>query len=447
MYRLVANSALLIYDRLTGRNVASCSKNLEKTQWMKREELRGLQVSKLKALLKQAYENVPYYHRCFKENKFYPTDFKTLEDLSKIPVLHRSSIRSEADRLLARNADERKLVKWKTNGTTDVPLSFFRSRTDIGRGTAAELRSFGWGGYKIGDKAVLIHRVSPHDLGNVEDRLKLRLNRTRLFNVAYLSENYMESFCSAMQKFKPQYIISRATPVTNILAVFLLENRRFRISPQAVFTGGQTLLPHYRANIENAFKCRVYDWYGSAEMSHVASQCGFHDSLHVSEENVLVEIQKDGEKAACGEEGTVLLTNLDNFAMPFIRYDVGDRGRILDDECSCGRELSLFRPIGRTREYFVHSDGTFTIFRDVNTVFENVPLEDFQIVQSSLDEIVIRIVRRSDYTESHSQFILNNISPGISAVARIRIELVDSLPYTSSGKIQHIISKIPTKYT
>jgi phenylacetate-CoA ligase len=182
-------------------------------------------------------------------------------------------------------------------------------------------------------------------------------------------------------------------------------------------------------------------------MSHVASQCGFHDSLHVTEENVLVEIQKDGEKAACGEEGTVLLTNLDNFAMPFIRYDVGDRGRILDDECSCGRELSLFRPIGRTREYFVHSDGTFTIFRDVNTVFENVPLEDFQIVQSSLDEIVIRIVRRSDYTESHSQFILNNISPGISAVARIRIELVDSLPYTSSGKIQHIISKIPTKYT
>jgi phenylacetate-CoA ligase len=143
----------------------------------------------------------------------------------------------------------------------------------------------------------------------------------------------------------------------------------------------------------------------------------------------------------------VLLTSLNNLAMPFIRYDIGDRGKMFVDDCPCSRGLSLLRPIGRTYEYFVHSDGTFTIFRDLQTVFEDLPIEDFQIVQQSNDEIVIKIVKRVGYTNAHTDFILKKISLCFAKIARLRVELVDSLPLIGFGKVPHFVSKIPTKYT
>lgn len=168
---------------------------------------------------------------------------------------------------------------------------------------------------------------------------------------------------------------------------------------------------------------------------------------HVTEENVHLEIEKDEEIAVPGEEGKVLVTNLNSFAMPFIRYDIGDLGKMLADDCPCGRGLSLFRPVGRTYEYFVHSDGTFTFFRDLKTVFEGLPIEDLQIVQQTHDEIAIRIVKRDGYTKAHTNFILKNVSLCISDIVKVKVELVDSVPLIGFGKVPHFVSKTPTKYT
>jgi phenylacetate-CoA ligase len=207
------------------------------------------------------------------------------------------------------------------------------------------------------------------------------------------------------------------------------------------------LLADYRKTIEEAFRCKVFDIYSSTEVPYIAAQCGHHDGLHVAEENVFLEVEKDSEAAVHGEEGKVLLTSLNGFGMPLIRYDVGDRGKMLTDVCSCGRGLSLFKPLGRTCEYFVHSDGSFTFFRDVQTVFEDLPIEDFQIVQQSYDEIVVKIVGKDGYTQAHTDFILNKIGLIISDTARVRVELMDVVPLTGFGKVPHFVSKIPTKYT
>jgi len=414
---------------------------------MKKEDLQQFQLRKLKTLLKHAYENVPYYHESFRKIGFLPADLSRLEDLKRLPVLLRSSIRLRSEELLARNADKAELICRETNGTTATPLKFYRSKMDLTWGMASQARGLSWAGYKTGAKVAYIRRIRPeNELARVEHRIRRFLGRKKTLNVHTLSEESMASFSRRMHSFKPEYVEGITGP-TNIYAVFLLENRQFRICPRAVFTYGQTLLPHYRKNIEEAFGCKVYDYYGSCEVSHVASQCGHHEGYHVSEENVLVEIEKDGEIVAPGEEGRVLLTNLNSFVMPFIRYDIGDSGKMLSDDCPCGRRLSLFRPIGRFYEYFAHSNGTFTTFRDLKTFFEDLPIEDFQIVQQSLDEIVIRIVRRAGYKEAHTDFILKNLSFRVADIAKVRVELVDSLPLLGSGKMPHFLSKIPTKYT
>jgi phenylacetate-CoA ligase len=446
-YRYLASSLLRAYDTFKGRQVHTCQKILEKTQWMNKETLTKLKVRKLKALLQHAYENVPFYHQSFKESGFRPADFNRLEELRKIPILQRSSIKLRRKELSARNVRKADLERWRTNGTTAAPLQFFRPKIDVSWGTAAELRGYSWAGFITGDKSVFVGRMKPGDHHIFENRIKLFLSRAKLLNSHGLSEKSLESFCSRIKRFKPDYMYSRATPITNLVAVYLLENNPSAMHLKAVFTTGQTLLPHYRRNIEEAFKCKVYNWYGTAEMSHVAAQCGYHDALHITEENVLVETLKNGEPAAPGEEAKVLLTNLNNFAMPFIRYDIGDSGVIVDDECSCGRKLQLFNPIGRHYETFVHSNGAFTVFRDVQTVLEDVPVKDFQIIQESLDEIVIRLVTMDGYTEAHTESILKNITRKAADIAKVRVEVVDSLQYVGSGKIHHLVSKIPTKYS
>ena len=414
---------------------------------MEKEELKKLQTRKLKALLRHAYENVPYYHRILRNSGFRPANFNCLEDMQRIPILKRSSLKLRPEELLTQNLEKKQVVACKTSGTTATPLQFYLRKAEIPWHVAAELRGYGWGGYRPGDKYVHIRRVRPGDvLLRPLERLRHLMLRCKLLNTINLSEETLASFSLTLQKFKPEYVLGAAGS-TNIFATFLLQNGTHRIHLRGVFTYGQQLLPHYRKAIEKAFNCRVYDRYGSTEVHHIASECGSHEGHHVADENVLVEIEKDGEAAALGEEGKVLITSLNSYATPFIRYDIGDTGRILRDECPCGRKLSLFSPVGRDYEYFVHSDGTFTFFRDVQTVFEDLPIGDFQIVQQTYDEIVIKIVPKQGYRQAHTDFILKAMNWRFADIASVRVELVDSLPFTGLGKVRHFTSKIQTKYT
>jgi phenylacetate-CoA ligase len=444
LYRKLAGLLLVAFDNFEGRCVYRCRKHLEKTQWMKKRDLKQLQLKRLKALLKHAYENVPYYHRSFKNENFHPADIKCLEDLRRVPILKKSAIRKESDKIMVKNIPKSKMESWSTSGTTATPVRFCRSKEDISWSVGAELRGYSWAGYEVGDKLALIWRIHPEYIRSFTFKPKSFLNRTKILDVNHLSEKNMVSFAKKMYRFKPDFIRGYSSSV-NIFATFMLQNANLKISPRAIFTTSQTLLPHYRKAIEEAFNCKVYDYYASNEVSHIAAQCGQHEGLHIHEENIIVEIVDNDEPVSPGEEGRVLLTNLHSYAMPFIRYDVGDLGKIFRETCSCGRELSLLKPIGRTYEYFVNRDGSFTYLRDLQIVFEDLPIKDFQVIQESYDEIIIKIVTRPGYSKTHTDFILKRIK--LLGSAKIRVELVDSIPLEASGKIRHTVSKIATKYT
>lgn len=431
---------LVAFDGFEGTSVYKREKYLVKTQWMKKRYIEQLQVKRLKSLLKYAYENVPYYNRAFKEASFEPSMFGCLEDLQRVPILKRSAISKNLDELRVKSCSE-ELFSWSTSGTTAVPISFYKTKTDLSWGLAAELRAYGWAGYKAGDKLAVVWRI--HEQG-LKLQLRNLLKRAKIFDVHTISEKSMEMFAKKMHRFQPKFLRGYAGS-TNLFATFLEQNEHFKIQPEAVFTSAQTLRPHYRKNIEKAFNCRVYDCYGTNEVYFVAGQCGEHEGLHVAEENIFLEVVNDNEHVSAGEEGHILLTNLHSFAMPFIRYDIGDLGKIFPEICSCGRELKLVKPIGRSYEYFLNSDGSFTFLKDFNTFFEDIPIRDFQVVQESYDRITIRIAPKPGYNEHHSELISKHIK--LRGPAEIQIELVNSIAPGKSGKIQHVISKVPTKYT
>jgi len=439
LYRASARGLRLFFDSLTGQSVDWHMHCLEKTQWMRKKELQQLQLRRLKKLLSYAYEKVPFYHRSFRKENFRPADLKTLADLRKVPVLRKSDIRDNLSQLVSTDYSRADLEVFTTSGTSATPLRFYRSMTELSWARGAEFRAYGWGGYRLGDKMALIWGFEPEQTRSFVFKFYHLFTRQRILNVSVMSEKSMLSFARSLVRFKPDFVKGYSA-ASNVFANYLLKNRQFKIQPRAVFTSAATLLPHHRKAIEKAFNCKVYDVYGSREISGTAAQCGQHEGLHVSDENVVLEIVKDGETASVGEDGQIYLTNLQSHAMPFIRYDIGDVGRSFPGECPCGRKLSLMKPFGRTYEYLVNSDGTFTTLRDLQQVFEDIPIVDFQITQEDRDEIVVRLVIRSGYNQTHTDFIEEHIK--MRGKAKIRVELVDTLPKERSGKTKHILTRL-----
>jgi len=434
----------IAYDKFEHRNVYRNRKYLEKSQWLRNEDIKRLQTKKVKALLVHAFENVLFYRESFKKAGFHPSHFRTLDDLCKVPVLKKPAVRSDVGGLMALDVSRRNLKAWFTSGTTAAPIKLFRDHTDVGWGVAAELRGFGWAGYDIGDKLGLIWNVRPNRARSLKFKIGNRLRRCKFLNISHLSEKSFEVFALSLHRFQPEFIRGHAGSVS-LFASFLLKYGRFKIRPKAVITSCETLLSHYRRTIEAAFGCKVYDYYGSVEVSHVGAQCGCGEGFHVTDENVFVEVAKNGERASVREKGDVLLTNMQGYAMPFIRYDVGDTGRTIGNDCSCGRELSMLEVFGRTNEYFVTKEGSSVFLKDFQRFFNDVPITDFQVLQSSLDEIIVKIVPKLGFSDRHSDFIVRNLN--YVGSAKVRVELVDSLGPQKSGKIRHIVSKVHTDYT
>ena len=437
----MASCLLAALDTVERRGIRSARRMLDKSQWVSKADLQRLQLKKLKALLVHAYDRTPFYHMLFRKAGFRPKDLKCLEDVQKIPTLKKAILRRRFADFLARDYPREKFVMRETSGTTAAPMRFYRCRSDVGWGVAAELRGYGWAGYEVGHKIGIIWQIHQRQRRNLQMRFRRFFGRTQALNALTISESSMREFAAKMQRWKPDFIRGYVAS-TNLFAAFLTQNKEFRIQPKAVFTTAETLQPHYRRNIEEAFNCDVFDYYAASEMSHVAFECQQHEGLHVADENILLEIIRDGEQVAVGEEGQVLLTNLHNYAMPFIRYEIDDLGTQLSDDCPCGRRLTLIKPVGRHYEVFAGSEGQFTYLKDAQFVLQNLPIQDFQIIQESLDEIVVRIAKKPGYTDAHSDFIVEHLR--CHGPARIRVEIVDSIVPGDTGKIQHIVSKIQT---
>ena len=218
-----------------------------------------------------------------------------------------------------------------------------------------------------------------------------------------------------------------------------------------MITSAEKLLPEYRETIENAFGCKVFDHYGSREISALASECDEHHGYHISAENVLLEFVKDGEHVSPGEQGLIIATNLRNYGMPFIRYELGDVGRPSEDVCTCGRGLPLMKSIdARTSQFISICDKETGEIVPVMTadpgviglVMDKIPQKTYRVYQETLEKITIEIQPKKSYTEDHTQYIRDYLYPHIGKYIEIEIKLVEKIPPLPSGKRSVVISKI-----
>lgn len=406
---------------------------MEKTQWLRRGDVERLQLSRLRRIVHHAYDTVPYYRAVFRERGVRPADIENVSDLAKIPLLTRDILRSRNDELVARSHHSTKASLEHTGGTTAKPVPFLRDRSDASWGWAAALRAYSWAGYELGDKEALvwasasINRRRRRPLGVLYDMVK----RTLLIDTAGFSAQRLNEILGELEKFAPDFIRGYSSTV-RLLAEELLRDGR-RVEPKGVISTASVLYEAERKVICQAFGCPVFDFYGAREVMAIAAECDEHMGLHVSVENMVLEVVRDDESASPGEVGSLVITNLTNYSMPLIRYEIGDLGRFGSAPCSCGRGLPVLEALeGREYELIVNSDGSYTYLRDLETLFGELPVKDYQVVLEGPDLITVKIVEGGGYSEAHDRFIKTNLK--WSGRSRVELRKVSRIGAASSGK-------------
>jgi phenylacetate-CoA ligase len=438
-----------LYERLSGRRSWSEFQRLRSLQWRPAAELEARVLLKLREVVGHAATQVPYYRDLFRAHGFDPRGVRSLQDLTRVPLTTKASLRREfPHRAVAANVARRRLIEGATSGSTGAPFRFFRDRL-AEDGRHASYRFFlDWTGATLRDARVVIayHANTPRDPAAVRVARRVLLGeRTVLLSGVDLTVSGLRR---EIDRLRGRYFI-QAYPsyATRLAGAILDEGTALAEHPIVVIAMTETLTPINADAIGRAFRCRVASHYSSWEILHIAQTCpDSPDVLHVNSERVMLWIaREDGQLASTGERGRIVLTDLDNFAMPFINYDIGDWA-VAGHPCPCGRGLPVIRELeGRVGEVIRTPDGRVIApsaltrrltRRVVDLVWE------FQAVQVSSDAVVLRLVPSARFTSEAGRALQRDLEEFFGPATRVSIEVVDRIPLEASGK-RLIVKPLP----
>jgi len=436
--RLFRNVLFPFYEStLRRRKTLHYLDEYERNQWLAPEQIAELQWRKLKALLEHCHREVPYYRRRFEEIGATPADIRSLADYARLPLLTKADIRANFDDLVADSWRGRILYK-ATGGSTGEPLRFGYTRESHERRTAVMWRGYGWAGARMGRRTLYLWG------GAVGNPGRKQLLKDHLFHAAFgrrvldsfaMSESNMASYADAIDAYRPEVMVAYVGPLVRLSEWLLATGRRVH-RPEAILGGAEALLEYQREIIQRAFGAPAYNTYGCREFMLIASECEQRDGLHVNADHLVVETLPSTD---------VVITDLHNYGMPFIRYQNGDLATPSSATCACGRGLPMIRSVdGRKLDAIRTRAGNILPGEFFPHMLKDIPgLRRFQVVQRSLDTLDISIVRGEGFSESGLDYARREIAKVIGDAAEIRFHFVDDIPGGANGKFRVTISDLP----
>jgi phenylacetate-CoA ligase len=253
-----------------------------------------------------------------------------------------------------------------------------------------------------------------------------------------------DNYINIIYSYKPKFIYGYPSSIY-LLADYCRSHKINRIHFDAVFSTAEVLLPNYRTAIENQFQCEVSDEYGSYDGGGQALECQAHQGFHISVEKVILEIlDENGQRLHPGKSGRIIVTDLHNYAMPFVRYEVGDIGLLNDKPCLCGRGLPILKSLeGRTTDIIKLSNGISIAGPAITLIFKDCPVKQYQLIQESKDKLLVKVVKDNNYSESDTDYILKLLRHHAGKDIKIEIEFCEYIPVEHNSKYKYVISKIP----
>jgi len=406
-----------------------------------RDDLIGFNKLYLKRLLLHASKHVPYYHRLLKNDNVVNGEIVDLSKFDKIPILTKEIIQSEE--LISDDYLTRKWYYNFTGGSTGEPTKFIQD-ANYNKWYNATINFY----YKdmLDIDEINVKKIelwgSPRDLFKGTIGIKAKIG-TWLTNIVFLNsfrmtEADMEKYVKTINLYKPDLIRGYAGSLFELCRFAEAKNVKI-YTPKRIISSAETLTNEMREKIESAFGTKLYNFYGSRETASLAGECRC-GLMHIFEFNNYIEtLDKDNQPVKEGQKGRIIVTNLHNYSMPFIRYEIGDMAVFGSNKCKCGNILpTLERIEGRIEEQFIKKNGDIVIgyyfVHLMGVVLNKGFIKKFQVIQENFEKIRILVVPLGTLPDSEKKEIENKIKLQMGDNCNIFWDFVDDIPKTKSGK-------------
>jgi phenylacetate-CoA ligase len=415
---------------------------LEQSQWWSPEEILAHQHRQLDALVEQARATVPFYEERFAEANI-PAGPLMPETWRRIPILTREDIRSRREHLESRclPPGHGGTVAHTTSGSTGEPLRVLGTGITSLLWESLSLRDDLWHRRDLRGRLVAIRsgRYAKDPLA-VHDAQAWGLVWPPVFETGpmtiFFHRTPIERQAELLEARSPRYLL---TYPSNARALCRLSKRRPVRLPdlEAVLTYGEPLSSDVRSACRETWGVPVHDVYGCEEVGYVALQCPAHEHYHAQSESVVVEVLDErGRPCRPGQVGEVVLTSLHNFAMPMIRYAIGDYAEV-GAPCPCGRGLPVLKRIfGRRRGRVTLPDGRGT-WPDIGALWACIPeVDQIQVAQQSADEVLVRYVRHRPIAGAEERDAIRRLRRALGYPFALSFARVDNIPRQPNGKYE-----------
>jgi phenylacetate-CoA ligase len=424
---------------------------LEQTQWWPAEQLVEQQFRQIRQVVAHTYETVPFYRQRFDAQGMSPAGVCTPENWTQLPLLTRRDIQTAGASLHSSRVPKGHgtVGSTMTSGSTAQPVVVQTTEMTAFFWRALTLRDHFWHRRDFSQSFAAIRQMGrgeaapPHGAtaGNWGSATAATIptGPAHLLNIQSTLEEQVAWLCAV----DPHYVLSY--PSVLLAIAQLLESRGEKLTNlREIRTFGEILEPECRAICQRVFRCKIVDMYSSQEVGYIALQCPEHDHYHLQSESLLVEVVDDaGRPCGPGQVGRVLVTTLHNFAMPLLRYDIGDYAEV-GNACACGRNLPVVsRILGRQRNLLVlpNGDRRWPLFGEGDRPEELPAYYQFQVVQRTREDIQINVVRDGPYTEAEEAIIQRYFQQTLGYPFRIALQYVPAIPRSKSGKFEDFISQ------
>lgn len=410
-------------------------------EYMDKEIADKLQEENIARMLHHSATTVPYYIDQWHQRRK-AGDQASWEILENWPVLKKDALRKNPKQLLTKKSRGRFLYKEYTSGSTGTPLVLWQSRKTLIRWYALfDARVRQWNHVSRKDNWAIIggQRILPFQHKDPPFWVWNQAFKQLYLSSYHIAESNIESYMVALKQHQIRYVLGYPSSLTS-MARFVINNNIDAPSLEVIFSNAESLSDYQRTLISKAFHCPVINTYGMSELTCGASECQY-GSMHLWPEAGKVEIMDDkaDELLQSPEVGRIIATGLLNDDMPLIRYETGDRGFLINGMCQCGRNLPMIGDIeGRIDDMIQTIDGR-KIGR-LDPIFKaDIPIQEAQIIQESIDTIRIKFVPSLGYEHDH---LLNKRLRDYLGNMNFVLEKVDQIPRGPNGKFKAVISRV-----
>ena len=414
-----------------------------------RQSIEDTTRAHLTNLIQHARTNCPYYSQVFRETGFDLQGDDIYQILKSLPILTKEIIEQNREQMISRLHRRGDIVTSYTGGSSGTPTSFYQDMKCRVQRIGRQLGILQRCGYDVGDRCGLVwgaHQDLANDnrAGFLKRKVHELARSKKVLDCQLMDEDQLMDYYHQLKDYNPSVLYGYPYALC-AFAEFIGRHDLQPIRVKTIMCTAERMSTSQRKLLQDTFGGEVFNLYCTREHGCVAFECPEHKGMHIDAGSVYIEIVPDDPGNPNAEAGKIVVTDLLNHGMPFIRYAIGDRGALSTGECPCGCKLPLLSRLeGRVSQLLYRPDGRIVAGLMLIDIFMDTPeIDKVQIIQKTLTDVDVNLIPREGYAEPTEAWAISELKKHMGDGVNIAINLVNDIPVNEhSGKFPEVVCLI-----